>query len=278
MDVSVIIVTYNTCQLTKQCIDSIFKYTKDITFEVIVFDNASSDETRGVLSKDSRIKYVYSDENLGFGRANNEAYRLSKGRYVFLLNSDTYLLNNAIKIFSDTMSLADKNIACMGAMLTNQSGEGVFSFGNFLSFKFFFVENILDKIFGRRVVLPDNGIVPVVVGADLFIRRDIIEQYGFFDPRFFMYHEENDLQRRYKNAGFHSKIISGPQIVHLVGKSSSVGNFLSIKGGFVYMKKWYPHSYILFRVLFAITRLYKLFLPKLTMKERCKLLRVLFVE
>ena len=97
MNISIIIVNYNTREVTKQCLDSIFKWTKDVSFEVIVVDNNSHDGSKEMLASYPNIKYVQSGGNLGFGKANNLGYKFSSGRYILLLNSDTYLLNNAIK-------------------------------------------------------------------------------------------------------------------------------------------------------------------------------------
>src|SRR3712207_2177399 len=101
MDVSIIIVNYNTCQLISNCIDTIFQNTDGISFEIIVIDNASCDASKSKFENDARINYVYSYENMGFGRANNVGMMLAKGEYIFLLNSDTLLINNAIKFFYD---------------------------------------------------------------------------------------------------------------------------------------------------------------------------------
>ena len=89
MDVSIIIVNYNTCQMTKECIDSVFERTFGLDFEIILVDNGSTDGSKSQFEKDSRITYVYSEFNLGFGCANNLGYKFAKGDYVFLLNSDT---------------------------------------------------------------------------------------------------------------------------------------------------------------------------------------------
>lgn len=95
---------------------------------------------------------------------------------------------------------------------------------------------------------------------------------------FFMYHEENDLQRRYAAAGCFSKIIAGPQIVHLEGKSSkSRINMLAIEGGFIYMKKWTAYGvYLLYRILYAITRFPKVFFVEAPFRQKIKFLSVLF--
>ena len=91
MEVSIIIVNYNTCDITKNCINSIFEYTKDIKFEIILVDNNSKDKSYSVFSNDNRITYLYQQNNLGFGKANNLGFKHAKGKYIFLLNSDTLL-------------------------------------------------------------------------------------------------------------------------------------------------------------------------------------------
>ena len=99
IDVSVIIVNYNTLELTKACIDSVFEKTHCISFEVILIDNASHDGSREYFGHDKRITYIYSEKNGGFGYGNNLGMKVAKGKYFFLLNSDTLLINNAIYEF-----------------------------------------------------------------------------------------------------------------------------------------------------------------------------------
>ena len=91
MDVSIIIVTYNTRQMTAECIDSVCQKTFGIDYEIILVDNASSDDSKAFFEKDERVKYIYSQENLGFGRANNLGAGVAQGKYLFLLNSDNGL-------------------------------------------------------------------------------------------------------------------------------------------------------------------------------------------
>lgn len=257
MDVSVIIVNYNTLDVTKKCIESLFKQTKDISFEVIVIDNASTDGSYDYFKNDNRILYKYLPDNVGFGRANNIGYKLSRGKYIFLLNSDTIILNNALRIFCDKMNEQLSDIAVLGSLLMDLNGNYSHSFGDYLSFSSLFPKNTVR----RNISVPEEGlIVPVVIGADMFIKREVIELLGFFDPIFFMYHEENDLQRRFGEKGFKSKIINGPKIIHLEGASCKNRiNIRKIEGTFTYIKKWYSYpSYLLFRIIYAITRSYKL--------------------
>ena len=102
MQVSVIIVNFNTRELLRNCLNSIYSQTKDISFEVIVSDNGSVDGSVEMLRSDfPQVILVDNKANLGFGTANNKGLDVAKGEFVFYLNSDTLLLNNAIKIFYD---------------------------------------------------------------------------------------------------------------------------------------------------------------------------------
>ena len=103
MDVSIIIVNYNTKDLTKKCIESVIKYTTNILYEIILVDNASMDGSKELFEKDIRIKYIYNSTKDGFGKANNLGLKYSSGKYVFLLNSDTILMNNAVYQFYKAM-------------------------------------------------------------------------------------------------------------------------------------------------------------------------------
>lgn len=273
MDVSIIIVTYNTRQMTLECIDSVFQKTFGVGFEVILVDNASNDGSKDVFEKDDRIKYIYSPENLGFGRANNLGAEMAQGKYLFLLNSDTLLENNAVKLFYDFMEKADCQIACCGCLLTNEMRERIHSFGSFhtltnvIQEKCWVIEKFLRLLGLCRTPKYDdpkleNSMdffeVPFVTGAALFIRKEVSNKYGLFDPDYFMYSEDMDLQCRYSKAGFKSVIIKTPQIVHLFGKSSKKGSVkkreMNIKGVFLYMKKHYSFVYF-----FSFSFLFKFF-------------------
>ena len=96
MDVSIIIVNFKTFLLTKNCIESIIAKTFGVEYEIILVDNASSDGSQEFFANDARIKFIEAGRNLGFGKANNLGVQQAKGDYIFFLNSDTLLLNNAI--------------------------------------------------------------------------------------------------------------------------------------------------------------------------------------
>lgn len=228
MDVSIIIVNYNTLQLTKNCINSVFAKTKDIEFEVILVDNASSDGSKEYFEKDERIKYIYNSKNVGFGRANNLGYKYAKGEYIFLLNSDTLLLNNAIYELVCFMNIHPE-IAISGGQLFNSDMEKCNSYGLLLpSIKQEFdtlFRNCISKKIRKKVIsdLSSDGFafIGYVTGADMMLRRNIIEEIGMFDPDFFMYYEETEMTYRYAMKGYKSVFYPKAKIQHLEGKSFS---------------------------------------------------------
>lgn len=295
IDVSIIIVNYNTCELTKQCIDSIFDKTKEVSFEVIVVDNNSKDGSVESLSKDSRIKFVESGDNLGFGRANNLGVEHSSGKYVFFLNSDTILLNNAVKMMFDFMEEhKELKIGALGTILLDKNHGRTHSYGDMptisQALKQEWGDHLL-KRFGKKMLRYDDGKkdpddklfkVGYVTGADLFCSKKTIEKAGAFDPDFFMYWEETEMQYRWwKRLNLSSYILRGPEIVHLEGKSdkshSRMSEIRRIRSEFLFFKKTSGRfPYYLFRIIMIIGRMHQLVLPMMTINEKRELTRILF--
>ena len=288
MDISIIIVNYNTAQITKQCLDSIFRNTKNIDFEVIVIDNASTDDSHELLTNYPNIIYIESSKNLGFGKANNLGYQYSSGEFVLLLNSDTILKNNAIKIFYEEFKKQPDDTACIGSWLLSPDGTINNSFGKIPSLKEACIStvnlytNILKKGKGDAKEYDHNKIIEVgyIIGADLCIRRQIIEKLGLFDPDFFMYYEESEMQYRYHKAGYKMKVIPGPQIIHLECASTKVkgkkytykNRIMFFTSYFLFMRKIYSYcKYLFFRILFLFNAPI-FFRPYYSKKEILKLL------
>jgi len=228
MDVSIIIINYNTKDLIKQCIDSVLEKTQDIEFEIIVVDNASSDGSQQFIKNVyPNIIFIESPDNLGFGRANNLGFEYAKGRNLFLLNSDTILLNNAVKILSDYL---DSNIEAgvCGGNLYDEKGSPVFSFSRSLSpvlseLNFFF-KGILFKIMYRENIEFNHTSKPLkvgyITGADMMLRSSVFGSAGQFDRDFFMYSEDIELTYRIKKSGFSVYSVPDAHIIHLIGRSS----------------------------------------------------------
>lgn len=251
MDVSIIIVNYNTCKITCDCIESVLKQTKNINFEIIVVDNNSSDHSREVIpQKYPNVEFIQSEVNSGFGAANNLGAKYAKGKYLFLLNSDTLLLNNAVKLFAD---FAENNIKdeILGTYLLDRKGNVINSGGDLedrihiyvrmMYIKFPLLAHIRDLLPTRSYVINDNE-VGYVTGADMFIRSDTYRKIGGFDEQFFMYSEDMDLCKRARMIGVNSRLIREPIIIHLEGKSGNASEKIrKIRIGSYkkYLKKWF---------------------------------------
>lgn len=228
MDVSIIIVNYNTKHLLNDCLKSVFAQTRGVTYEVIVVDNASSDGSQDMIKAEfPEVRLIESEKNIGFGRANNLAMEVAKGDYFFLLNSDTILRNNAIKIFYD-FSIKNHDTGVLGSILYDASESPSHSYGYFPTTKRLYKDIVfrIASLFHKFRDYPHREIsepcnVEYITGADLWIPRRIYEQTGGFDPQFFLYYEETDLQKRMAIKGVPRILIPGPKILHLEGGSQS---------------------------------------------------------
>ena len=230
MDVSIIITNYNTKDFLINCIKSIKKYTNNIEYEIIVIDNNSSDDSVITIEKDfPDVKLIKNNKNVGFGAANNIGKQSAIGKYVFYLNSDTVLLNNAVKIFFDYFENSKENLGAIGCNLLNENNHICASYGNFFSFKHdllrMFYEYSLLFCFWKKIIKNKTkkyeyycGNVDVIIGADLFMKND---ENALFDEYFFLYHEETDLQLRLEEKKLIRKIIEGPEIIHFGGSSNN---------------------------------------------------------
>lgn len=261
MDVSIIIVNYNTAAMLRDCLDSIRQKTSGVEYEVIVVDNASADDSVEMLRKEfPEVKLIEAGGNLGFGKANNLGMKHAKGEYLFLLNSDTLLVNNAIKEFFDKAQMLMNNgrrIGALGAILKGKDMKPCHSYGRFITpvselrevagkyFRF-----LKDKSNLHPTPVDTELSVDYVTGADMMIPRGVFESTGGFDPEFFMYCEEVDWQKRMADKEFERLIIAGPEIIHLEGGSddskSSIWSPSRLenlyKSRAIYRRKHFPHS------------------------------------
>lgn len=279
MDVSIIIVNYNTKLLLADCLATVFEKTKDVAYEVIVVDNASTDGSEEYIKERyPSVKWINSGENLGFGRANNLGAKYATGKYLFLLNSDTLLLNNAIHIFFDyAESHQHERIGILGSWLLDKDEKNNNSFGFFPC-----TTNEINYLLGKYQLPSFNDIteekeVDYITGADLFIERRLFEGLDGFDKNIFMYYEETDLQYRLALRGLSRKIIPGPRIIHLEGgsfenKGLSLKRFLMAQTSYNYYlrKNFHGLNYYFSRVMLCLIRLTLFITTKWTVSEKIK--------
>lgn len=221
VDVSIIIVNYHTIDLIKDCINSIRNHTSGLTYEVIVVDNASEDISSLSCAD---IKTMQLEENLGFGGANNKGVEIAKGEFLFLLNPDTILLNNAIKILHEAMN-AIPDCGITGGNLYDAQLQPMHSY-YYCTMSMRYVSKCLFKSAGKLYDLKNQhnfGTSPrrveFITGADLMIRKSVFEEVGKFNPEIFMYYEDVDLCKRVRKRGLKCYSIPEAKIQHLEGQS-----------------------------------------------------------
>jgi len=274
IDVSIIIVNWNTHEITQGCLESVYEQTENIRFEVIVVDNASSDgSVEMVQTLFPQVALIKNKENRGFAAANNQGMTIAKGRYILLLNSDTLILDNAIE---KSISFADAHpeTAIVGCRVLNpdrtlQPTCGMFpSLLNQLLFCTYLYKLFpKSKFFGRAKMSwwdrDDVREVEVVSGCFMLIRRKAIKETGMFDEQFFMYSEENDLCYRMRKAGWRNMFTPQAQIIHLGGSSAVlysqkravIKDSSTIKMMFKHWPLWQARLGILCMVIFYASRL-----------------------
>ena len=283
MDVSIIIVNYNTKKLLLDCISSIYGYTSNLSFEIIVVDNASIDQSEELIcSRFPSVRWFNSAENLGFGRANNLGAKYANGEYLFFLNSDTLLLNNAILQLLSYMKMHNSdNVGVLGTWLLDGNREPNNSFGFFPSIK-----NEIAYLLGKYH-RPDNSELrrerdaDFVTGADLFIAKRVFDDLGGFDSEIFMYYEETDLQYRLSESGLIRRIIPGPEIIHLEGgsfnsKKLTVSRFIMAQTSYnYYLRKHFKGPYYyLYYVILCFIRLTIFVTTDWSLKDKIKAYKV----
>jgi GT2 family glycosyltransferase len=233
LDVSIIIVSWNTRDVLHDCLDSVFQQTEGLLFEVIVVDNASTDGSAEMVRIEfPRARLIENSCNKGFAAANNQAIAVAKGRYILLLNSDTIVLDHAI---DKVVAFADSRPAAeiVGCRVLNPDGTLQPTCAMFPSiWNLLLSTTYLYKLFPHNRFLGreemkwwggrDVRKVDVVWGCFMLVRREMIEKVGVLDEQFFMYGEETDWCYRSRNAGY--KVVFTPcaEIIHLGGQSSKL--------------------------------------------------------
>lgn len=236
MDVSVLIVNWNACDVLLECLDSIRQQTRHITYEIIVVDNASADSSvEMVREKFPEVHLIASPTNLGFAAGNNLGMGRARGRYVLLLNPDTVILDGAIEksvAFAD--GLPDAGV--VGVRTLRENHELVRN-----CFQYTGLLNLSIAMSGLNHVFPNSRFwgrermtwwdyenirtVDAVAGCYMLVRREVIQEVGGMDERFFMYGEEMDWCRRITRAGWKIYYQPDASIIHYGGISAAQNPF-----------------------------------------------------
>jgi len=231
-DISVVIVNYNVKEFLANCLQSVRKATSSLQTEIFVVDNASSDGSIPFLKHRFKdVTFIENRENLGFGKANNQAIQKANGKYTLLLNPDTLLQEDTLHTLFNYM---DKHEACGACGCKILNPDGTFAPESRRSIPT--VSAAVYKAIGLTAMFPESkhfgsyyqgwkdedegGEVPVLSGSFMFFRTECLKQVGGFDERFFMYGEDIDLCYRVSNAGWQIHYVPDTAIIHYKGEST----------------------------------------------------------
>jgi GT2 family glycosyltransferase len=253
MDLSIVIVNWNTRELLLKCLTSVYQAVRSLRFEVWLVDNASGDGS--VTAAEERfpeIQVIRNSRNLGFAAANNQALRQIKGRYALLVNTDVVIKEGAVQeLFQFMENTAEAGIVC--GQLLNLDGTKQNSIANFPSLSLLLTNETLLRILFPKIY-PSNFRqyespieVESCIGACLMVRKTAMEAVGLLDERFFFFFEETDWARRMHEAGWKVFFVPVAQVFHAQGQSvghEALGRLLFYRSRYQYLKKWFPKTYL----------------------------------
>lgn len=252
MDVSFIIVNFNTKDFLKMCLDSIYSTVEGLEYEIIVVDNASSDGSLEMVKREYPfVILIENKENRGFAAANNQALEIMKGRYAFLINSDARLTEGAVNELFRFMESHPEAAMCCGQLL-NEDGSKQRSFASFPTlFTLLANETILEflcprRFPGKRRRYEKPLEVDSCIGAAVMVRKQAIEEVGGLDERYFFFFEETDWACTMRKAGWKVFHVPTSFIYHFQGRSigQALGpRFEYYRSRYKYFDKWYPRPY-----------------------------------
>ncbi len=267
MKLSIIVVNWNTCDLTRQALTAVFAETHGFEYEVIVIDNNSSDASvQMIADKFPQVTVIKNTENFGFGKANNQGMKIAQGEYIFLLNSDTVVLDHAINVLVAYLD-EHKDVMCVGPKLLN--GDMTFqhacrrnlpnpknAFFHLFGFVKMFKQSKYITSYKRFSDNPDiTEPVEAISGAAMMFRKEVFETIGGFDENFFFYGEDLDLCKRIYDKNWKIMYVHNARIVHFGGssskkrKQSALINFYDSM--WVYYKKHFKYNFLFDFFIFA---------------------------
>ncbi|MFH2044622.1 MAG: glycosyltransferase family 2 protein [Pseudomonadota bacterium] len=249
LDLSIIIVNWNSKTYLQKCIASVLHTIRGIKYEILVIDNASYDGTDEMLKQHyPSIHYIQSDMNLGFAKANNEAFLYSRGKYILFLNPDTEFHDNSIWTLYENLRTLP-NTAMVGCKILNSDKtiqtSCIQAFPTILNQVF--DSNALRRFFprsrlwGMKPLFTDSELptkVDAISGACLMINRSVFEDVGMFTTDYFMYSEDVDLCYKVRKAGQNAYYIPAAKVTHYGGTSSSQSNVSSFSSVMMMESRW----------------------------------------
>jgi hypothetical protein len=261
MDISIVIVNWNTRLLLLNCLASVYAMVKELRFEVFLVDNASGDgSVEAVRAQYPQVRVIQNEENLGFAAANNKALRVMQGKYALLLNTDAIVTEGAIaRLFRYMEGHDDVAMAC--GQLLNADGTKQNSMANFPSLLTLLAnETLLRTLMPKRFPSKRREYaapIPVesCIGACLMVRKEAMDAVGLLDERYFFFMEETDWAFAMHRAGWKSCFIPEARIYHLQGQSAGHNvraRIMFYRSRYQYFRKWFPQLWPLHGVLLVV--------------------------
>ncbi len=228
LELSVLIVTFNSGKTILDCLESVYAQATGIELEVLLYDNASQDDTvKKIAEHFPQVRLFQGEANLGFGPANNVLLEESRGEYILFLNPDGMLLENSLSILLD-FAIKHQKAGAIGPRLRFPDGSYQISAAEFPSLKNEFITKLHYRALDRKIKPVINYLenrhkeatrVPWVGGACLLVARKKLVQIGGFDPNFFLYFEDIDLCKRLARQGWKNYHLPQAVVRHLSGYS-----------------------------------------------------------
>ena len=272
--ISIIIVNYNVKEYLANLLSSLEKAKQRFDLEIFVVDNASKDGSKEYIpSTFPFINYIYNEENVGFGKANNQAIQLASGKYILIINPDTLVSEDTLSVLHSYMEAHEDCGAC-GCKILNP--DGTFAPESRRSIPT--IRSAASKVLGLNAVFPKSKVfaeyylgwlgedeasdIPVLSGSFMFYRAKVLKELEGFDERFFMYGEDIDLCFRTTKLGYRIYYNPETSIIHYKGESTKKGDLKYVrlfnKANYQFFEKHYTSRYsLLFKSLIYLAITFK---------------------
>jgi GT2 family glycosyltransferase len=263
MDLSIIILNYNTNDFLLPCIKGIIEHTVDLDYEIIIVDNNSTDGTvsyieQRIIPKYDSVKLIKNKSNKGFAHGNNLGMKHANGDYYLIMNSDILIWDNALKKLVEFMNNNPK-AGIAGPRLLSPDGSLQYFAYEFPSplvllyrrtplARFDFAKKAISKYLMTNWDHLQNKTVDWVQGSCMIVRKSATQKIGLMDEQFFMFLEDTDWCRRIWKAGYQVWYVAEIEIIHYHGRASSVGKFymalfnkmswVHLNSAIKYFRKW----------------------------------------
>ena len=271
IDLTICIVSWNCIDILRKCLESILKYAEGLKIQIIVVDNASGDNTTGIIRREfPQVELIVNGVNKGFGSANNQAVKKSKGRFILFLNPDVVITKPCFKQMIDYLE-TNHGVGCVGCRLINRDGSIQHTFYKYFptpltEFREGMMVNVVARLlFSHNTSQHDPVEVAWLVGACMMFRREVLLELNGFDEQYFMYAEDVDLCFRLHKLGYKVFYLTDIEMFHYHGASSQkrskryFSTIMQRESRYRFMKTNYnKYNAFFYRLIWIVSSLFRL--------------------